>query len=391
LGGLFRKLGQAPVVGELCAGVLVGPSGLGALAPDFFHAIFPAGQTQTLGSMAWLGSVLLLLAAGMEVDLKILGKKRRAISTTSLLAIALPFALGLLFGAVLPESYLVEPSRRWIFALFLATALSISAIPLVAKLLMDLDLLKLAVGQVILGAAVVNDIIGWLLFAVILSLMTGGVAWNGSIFGVIAIIVAAAALSVTLGRSLMMRVFSGFHALGIEREGILGVAVLTAFLFAAFTQWIGIHAVFGAFLAGVMIGATGEIRNHLHESLRNFVFYLFAPIFFASMGFRVNFVANFDGLVVLAMVVLACAGKAAGAASGAFLGGMRRTDALTIGFGLMPTGAMGLILAFLALENGLITETIFVGLTAVALVTSGLSGPLIQWVRANDSAGNRKI
>lgn len=389
-GGLFRRFGQAAVVGEICAGVLLGPSGLGSFAPDLFAAIFPPGRTQILGSLAWLGSVFLLFAAGMEVDVDLLAKERRVVFCTSGMAIAVPFALGLAFGAALPDSYLTDPNHRWIFALFMATALSISAIPLVAKVLMDLDLLKLAVGQVIIAAAVVNDIVGWIFFATLLSLMTGGVVVGGSLVGVIAMTLAFAGFSLTLGRNLIARLFSAIRRLGVAREGILGIALLTAFFCAALTQWIGIHAVFGAFLAGAMIGATGDIKNDLHWSLRDIVFYLFAPIFFASIGFRVNFAANFDAVLVFWMVGIACVAKAAGAAAGARLGGLARRDALSVGFGLMPTGAMGLILAFLALENRLITEAVFVGLTAVALVTSSLSGPLIQWARSTPGAPPQK-
>lgn len=386
IGGLFRKLGQAAVVGEICAGILLGPSGLGSVAPDLFAAIFPSGRTQILGSLAWLGSVFLLFAAGMEVDLDLLAKKRRIVFCTSAAAIAVPFVVGLVFGSALPDGYLVDPSRRSIFALFMATALSISAIPLVAKVLMDLDLLKLPIGQVIIAVAVVNDIVGWIFFATLLSLMTGGVVIGESLIGVIAMTLVFAGFSLTLGRRLIASVFSGLRRVGVAREGFLGVALLIAFVCAAVTQWIGIHAVFGAFLAGAMVGATGDIKNDLHWSLRDIVFYLFAPIFFASIGFRVNFVANFDGVLVLAMVAIACVAKAAGAAAGARLGGLARGDALSVGFGLMPTGAMGLILAFLGLENGLISEAVFVGLTAVSVVTSAASGPLIQWVRRGGSA-----
>jgi Kef-type K+ transport system membrane component KefB len=386
LGGLFRRIGQAAVVGEICAGVILGPSGLGFVAPGIFNTIFAPGSTQILGSVAWLGSIFLLFAAGMEVDLDLLTKKRGVILNTSVFAIGVPFALGLVFGIFVPDAHLVDPEKRWIFVLFAATAMSISAIPLVAKVLMDLDLLKLEVGQLIIGVAVVNDIVGWLFFATLLSLMTGGVVGGGSVVWIVALTLVFTAFCLTLGRRLVSQLFAGVRRLGVEREGLLGIALLIAFICAAFTQWIGIHAVFGAFLAGAMVGATGDIKDSLHWSLRDFVFYLFAPIFFASMGLRVNFIANFDAPLVLSMVAIACVGKAAGAASGGFVGGLTRRDALTVGFGLMPTGAMGLILAFLALENGLIKESIFVGLTAVAIVTSWLSGPLIQWARGNAKA-----
>jgi Kef-type K+ transport system membrane component KefB len=160
--------------------------------------------------------------------------------------------------------------------------------------------------------------------------------------------------------------------------------VLVAFLCAAFTQWIGIHAIFGAFLAGVMIGETGEASNGPRELLRQMVFYIFAPVFFASMGLRANFIHHFDPALVLAVLAIAVVAKFTGGYLGAYLGGRRGYQAYAIGFGLMPQGAMGIILAFLALEFSLINETVFVALVSTALVTSILSGPLIKRAMARE-------
>ena len=386
LGSFLRRLGQAAVVGEIVAGVLLGPSILGALAPEWALFLFPSSQTHMLGTIAWLGGIFLLLVAGTEVDLATLRHERRVVFTTSLLGIAIPFALGLIFALYLPESYLVNSEQRWLFALFMAVAMSISAIPLVAKMLMDMNLLKTPLGHIIIGAAVINDLIGWIFFAIILSIMGSGTVASGSIAGVVAMTLGFALFCLTAGKSLMGRLFSFFHVLRLPSEGILGLAVLTAFLCAALAQWIGIHAIFGAFLAGVMIGETGEIANHTRETLRNFVLYLFAPIFFASMGLRADFIAHFDAFLVLGVLVIACVGKVLGGTLGAALGGMKRPQALAIGFGLMPQGAMGIILAFLALEYSLINEKVFVALVITAIVTSMMSGPLIQWAMREKAA-----
>lgn len=379
LGSLLRKLGQAAVVGEILAGVLLGPSILGALAPDLALSLFPSNQTHMLGTLAWLGSVFLLLVAGTEVNLATLKHEGRPIFTTSVLGVAIPFALGLIFALYLPDRYLVSSGQRWLFALFMAVALSISAIPVAAKMLMDMNLLKTPLGHVILGAAVVNDLVGWIFFAIILSMLGGGTATGGSAAGVVAMILAFALLCLTVGKGLMGWLFSLFHILRLPSEGILGLAVLIAFFCAGLAQWIGVHAIFGAFLAGVMIGETGEIANHTRDTLRNFVLYLFAPIFFASMGMRANFIAHFDVVLVSGVLAIACAGKILGGALGAYLGGMPRREALSVGFGLNARGAMEIILAFLALEHSLINEKVFVALVITAIVTSMMSGPLIQW------------
>jgi len=386
LGSFLRRLGQAAVVGEIVAGVLLGPSILGALAPEWALFLFPSSQTHMLGTIAWLGGIFLLLAAGTEVELATLRQECRVVLSTSLMGIAIPFALGLIFALYLPDRYLVDSGQRWLFALFMAVAMSISAIPLVAKMLMDMNLLKTPLGHIIIGAAVINDLIGWIFFAIILSIMGSGTVASGSIAGVVAMTLGFALFCLTAGKSLMGRLFSFFHVLRLPSEGILGLAVLTAFLCAALAQWIGIHAIFGAFLAGVMIGETGEIANHTRETLRNFVLYLFAPIFFASMGLRADFIAHFDAFLVLGVLVIACVGKVLGGTLGAALGGMKRPQALAIGFGLMPQGAMGIILAFLALEYSLINEKVFVALVITAIVTSMMSGPLIQWAMREKAA-----
>ncbi len=385
-GSFLRRLGQAAVVGEIVAGVLLGPSILGAFAPELAAFLFPSSQTHMLGTIAWLGGIFLLLVAGTEVDLATLRHERRVVLSTSLMGITIPFALGLIFALYLPDRYLVDSEQRWLFALFMAVAMSISAIPLVAKMLMDMKLLKTPLGHVIIGAAVVNDLIGWIFFAIILNTMGAGTSTGGSIVGVVTMTLTFALVCLTAGKILMVRLFSFFHVLRLPSEGILGLAVLTAFFCAALAQWIGVHAIFGAFLAGVMIGETGEIANHTRETLRNFVLYLFAPIFFASMGMRADFIAHFDAVLVLGVLVIACVGKILGGALGAYLGGMPRPEALAVGFGLNARGAMEIILAFLALEYSLINEKVFVALVITAIVTSIMSGPLIQWAMREKAA-----
>lgn len=385
-GELLRRWSYPSVIGEILTGIILGPSVLGYVWPEMAATLFPVAHTRYLGSLAWLGSVFLLLLAGTEVDLVVLRKERRVVLWTSLLGIVIPYAFGFALGLRLPDHYLVTPENRTVFALLLATTLSISAIPVVAKILMDLRLLKTSVGQTIIGSAVVNDFVGWIFFAVLLSLITGGPGHETSVAGIVALTVGFATLSLTLGKTLVPRLFLYFHGLDFPAEAILGVAVLIAFVCSALTQWLGIHAIFGAFLAGVMIGETGEITNQARTALRHLVFYIFSPIFFATMGLRTNFVANFDVALVVIFLAIACVGKTLGGTCGALAGGKRRGEALAIAFGVMPQGAMGIILAFSALELSLISETVFVALVTTAILTSILSGPLMKWSLARGTA-----
>ena len=279
LGELFRRFGQAPVIGEVTAGILLGPSILGALFPALYGSLFPPSQTHLLGTLAWLGSVFLLLVAGIEVDLAAILRERRVIFSTSSFSILVPFALGFGFAMGLPDGYLRDPSHRLTFALFVATALSISAIPLVAKILMDLNLLKTSLGQTIIGCAVINDLVGWIFFAIILTMISRSVGSEISVIGIALLTLGFSFVTLTAGKHLTQRLFAAFHRRGFPYEGILGLAVLVAFFCAAVTQWIGIHAIFGAFLAGVMIGETGEIINqHARDVAQCFLLRLLAGV-----------------------------------------------------------------------------------------------------------------
>lgn len=379
LGAIARRLGQPAVIGEVIAGVILGPSVLGTIAPDWSAALFPSPQTQMLTTIAWLGSIFLLLVTGMEINIGILRQEARTIVSTSFLGILLPSATGIVFAYYLPESYLVNPSQRWVFCLFMATAMSISAIPMIAKILIDMKLLKTPVGHVIIGAAVIDDLIGWTLFAIILSIISDHASGPGSILTTVFAAVAFAGISLTFGRVLMKAFLKRIVTPQSPQGSLLGISVLIAFACAAATQWVGIHAVFGAYLAGVMIGGSDQIPEQVRETLENIVVYVFAPLFFATMGQRANFVANFDLILVVGVLLIACLGKIIGGAIGAYLGGLPKPEAMAVGFGLNARGAMEIILAFLALEHGLITEPVYVALVITAIVTSIIGGPLIRW------------
>jgi Kef-type K+ transport system membrane component KefB len=244
---------------------------------------------------------------------------------------------------------------------------------------MDLRLLKTSLGQTIMGCAVINDLVGWMFFAIILTMITESAGGKASVPAIAFLTLGFSVLTLTVGKHLLQRLFNALHRRSFPSEGILGVAVLVAFLCAGVTQWIGIHAIFGAFLCGVMIGETGEIMNSTRETLRRVAFYVFSPIFFASMGLRADFVAHFELPLVAAAILLSCFSKLSGATTGAILAGKSRREAIAVGIGLLPQGAMGMILAFLALQYALITETVFVALVVTAIATSVLAGPLIQW------------
>ena len=379
LGEVARGLNQPAVVGELLAGVLLGPTVLGALAPAASEFLFPrtGPVAVALQGMVALGITLFLLVAGMEVDLSTMWRQGRPAAIIGVAGILFPFALGFTAAWLAPNLLGVHPGADpTIFALFFATACSISALPVIARTLMDLALYRSDLGMMIIAAAVFNDLVGWIIFAVILSLM--GRATGLGLPLTIGLTLGYAVVMLTFGRWLINRTLPWLQAHTSWPGGVLGFSLAAALFGAAFTEWIGVHAIFGAFLMGVAIGDSPHLREHTRAIINDFISFIFAPLFFASIGLAVNFATSFQPLLVVLVLVIACVGKLVGCGIGARLSGMPARESWAVGFGMNARGAMEIILGLLALENGLISEPMFVALVVMALATSVISGPAIH-------------
>lgn len=381
LGEMAQRLHQPAVLGELLAGVLLGPTVFGTIAPQWSQWLFPptGPGAIALDAIATLSIVLFLLVAGMEVDLSTVWRQGRVALKVGFVGMLVPFALGLLAAWIIPRSLGRQPEADpLIFTLFFATALSISALPVIVKTLMDIDLYRSDLGMVVVSAAILNDLIGWTVFAVVLGLMGHAPGHGHSIPLTIGMTLAFAAAMLTAGRWLIHRALPSLQAYTHWPGGVLGFALTLALLGAALTEWIGIHAIFGSFLVGVAVGDSPHLRERTRVTIDQFVSFIFAPVFFASIGLKVNFISHFDGLLVLTILVIACMGKLAGAAWGARWGGMFGRDAWAVGFAMNARGAMEIILGLLALEAGVIRQRLFVALVLMAIVTSMMSGPLMR-------------
>ena len=292
-----------------------------------------------------------------------------------------PFALGFAAAGLFPQFLGAEPgSDRLIFASFLGTALSISALPVIAKILMDLNLLRSDVGTVVLSSAMFDDLVGWILFSLVLALMNTGSHSLGSIKHTIVLTLLFVILVLTLGRWFVDKAIPQIQAHATWPGGVLGFIFTLTLASAAYTEYAGIHAVFGAFIMGIAIGESRHLRERTREHIHQVVTNVFAPLFFASIGLRTNFAANFSLGVTATVLAVACLGKVLGAGWGARLGGMDRRTSLAVGMGMNARGAMEIILGLLALQYGLIRERMFVALVVMALVTSLVSGPAIYYL-----------
>jgi Kef-type K+ transport system membrane component KefB len=380
LGEIARRIGLPLVFGELAAGIVLGPTVFGRTMPAAQRWLFAPGVPQhMLSGYTTLGVVLLLVVAGLEVNLGIVRRRGRSALLTSILGIAMPLGGGVLLGVLLPDSDLVRPDHRTLFALFLGVALSISALPVIAKTLLDLGLFKTDVGLLVMAAAMINDLVGWLGFSVLLGPMQGGVINLRSVLYVMALTIGFVLAVLLVARPLLGRLIvrlQADHHSGPRR--VLSLIVLLALFGAGFTQWIGIHAVFGGFVVGVAVGDTPQLKERTRVIVHDFVTNIFAPVFFASLGLRADFVRSFDVRLCLLVFLIASAAKVVGCTIGARAGGLRWRPAAAVGFGLNARGAMEIILALLALEAGLVREQVFVALVVMALATSLVSGPTMK-------------
>lgn len=383
MGELARRFRQPVVLGELFAGLMLGPTLLGAVAPGIHQALFPmAGPVQEFyRGFTLLAVVLFILVAGLEVDLSTIWRQGKVAIVVGLSGIIPAFSLGFLAAWIAPESVgATHAAKPLIFASFLGVALSISALPVIAKTLMDLRMYRTEFGMVVIAAAMIDDLLGWFGFAIVLRMLHGAENGGPGLVTTIGMTVGFALFVLTVGRGLIHRALPWVQAHLSWPGGVLGFSLALALFGAAFTEWIGIHAIFGSFLIGIAIGDSPHLREQTRQTIHQFISFIFAPLFFSSIGLRIDFVANFDARLTAVILLLAIVGKVAGCTAGARLGGVGARESWAVGFAMNARGAMEIILGLLALQAGLIGDRLFVSLVVMAIVTSMISGPVIRRV-----------
>jgi Kef-type K+ transport system membrane component KefB len=380
----MQRIGQPAVMGQLIAGIVLGPSVFGALWPDLQRAIFPPSgeQKSMIDAVSHLGILMLLLLTGMETDWTVVRRSGRAAFSVSFTGIAIPFACGFGLGELLPDAILPNPEQRLITALFLGTALSISSVKVVAMVIREMNFLRRTVGQVIIASAIIDDTIGWTIMAVIFGLaLHGGIDLPSvakNVLGTALFLVA----SFTLGRRLVFRLILWANdSLISEMPVITTILVITA-LMALITHAIGVHTVLGAFIAGMLIGQSPIRARHIDEQLRGLIIALFMPVFFGLAGLSADLgvLAN-PALLLLSLgfVVVASLGKFAGAFLGGALGGLSWKEALAIGCGMNARGSTEVIVASLGLSMGALSQDLFTMILGMAVATTMAMPPMLRW------------
>jgi len=384
LGELLSRWGQPPVMGQLLAGIVLGPSVLGHFSPMAEVALFPHAPAQRamLEAVAQLGVLLLLLLTGMETDLSVMRNCGRAALNVSLAGIALPFLFGVLAIELLPASMLVKPDQRLLLALFIGTALAVSSVKIVAALVRELGFIRRTVGQIILAAAIMDDAIGWIFVSVLLGLAErgsidiGGVA--RSVLGTVAFLV----ISMTVGRRLVFHVIRWTNDHFVSELPVITVILVIMGAMALLTDAIGVQSVLGAFVAGVLIGESPILTRHIEEQLRGLIVALFMPVFFGLAGLATNVAALGHSnmlLLTAGLIVVASVGKFSGAFLGGRLAGLTGAESLAVGCGMNARGSTEVIIASIGLSMGLIEESFFTAIVVMAVVTTLAMPPMLRW------------
>ena len=373
---LARRVGQPEVLGELVGGVILGPSLLGALFPGIYHALYLTPIVNAgMSLLSWIGAILLLLVAGLEVDLKILRAHARPGALAAAFAIIPSIAAGTIFAVLVLGK---APSS----GIFLGLVLSVTAVSVAAKILIEREALRRDYAQVIIAAGVVSEVLVWLLIAVVSQLRAGTEVASG--LEATAFAVGFFILMMTLGRRFTNWAMRRTADLTSIVNGELSLVIVLTFVSAAITQALNLHALLGAFVFGVLLSQAPRATEQLKERIQTLVVGFFAPIFFVLAGMRVNVFqlggAGGVGAALVAIVLLfliATLIKVGLATLGARLGGLRWLESLLVGIGLDLKGGTDVIVAILGAELGLLTVRIYTIYAVVAILTVLVAPPII--------------
>lgn len=377
VGFFFAKMKQSSVTGELLVGILLGPAIFGKLAPGLQNTIFPndLAQRSMLETVAWFGNLFLLMETGLEINFSRVWKQGMEAVKITVADLLIPVLVCFLPIYLLPDRYLVDPSQRLIFALFISVIMTISALPIAIRGLRDLNILKTDVGLLVISALTMNDIVGWVVFTIIMGIFAHGSMDLGFVGQLVGFTLLFTVLSLTLGRRLLDRTVTLIHDRAEDNQGLkVTLIVLVGALFGSITLGIGIHALFGFFIAGIVLGEARHIHEKDRFVVNRLVYSIFVPVFFANIGLRLDFIANFDWFLVLLLSVIGIAARFMGAYAGAAWAKQPKENFQTIAISHTPGGEMHIVVGMLAYTTGLINEVVLVAIIVASLVSTIIFG-----------------
>jgi Kef-type K+ transport system membrane component KefB len=377
VGYVFKRIDQPAVVGEVVGGILLGPSFLGWMAPAAYSELLPPTVAPILGIHAQLGVILYMFLVGLELDLRVVRTSGRAILVISHASIIVPLLLGSTLAVVLYPMVSTQAVSFTLFALFLGVSLSVTAFPVLARILKDLRISRSPMGTLALACAAVGDATAWCLLALVVSIAQAR-AWDAA--WTVLLTAGFIALVLGLGRPLVQWLVARSESR--EFSPAAPIIVLIAMIASAMaTEYIGIHALFGAFLFGAIIPSGARIATELNQRLEGVVSVLFLPVFFAFTGMRTE-IGLISGAASWALcgliVIVACAGKFGGSFVASRLVGYGWRDSAALGVLMNTRGLVELIVLNIGLDLGIISPTLFTMLVVMALVTTFMTTPILQ-------------
>lgn len=384
-GYLFERMKQSSVTAELLVGIFLGPAILGKLAPGVQAYLFPNDvvQRSMLESLAWFGNFFLLMETGLEINFSRVWQQRGDALKLSTVDLILPIVLCFFPIYFLPAHYFGDTSQRVLFALFISAIMTISALPVAIRGMRDLNILKTDVGFLILSALTINDIAGWVIFTIILGLFAHGSLELGFITRLVGLTLAFTIISLTLLRRVVDKAITFIHEKTGESSGLkITFIMVVGAIFGAATLYIGIHSLFGFFIAGTILGEAKNISEKDRFVVNRLVYSVFVPIFFANIGLHLDFFANFDWFLVLVISFIGVGARFVAAYIGSRWSGQDKSNLVVIAISHTPGGQMHIVVGMLAYSSGLISQTVLVSIIASAIISTIIFGPwLSQAVR----------
>jgi len=384
VGWLCRRVRQPQVVGEMVAGILLGPSLLGWAWPAASARLFPPESLGFLGALSQIGLLVFMFLVGLELDLRMLRERGRTAVAASNASVAAPLLLGVLLAAFLYPRLSDQSVPFAAFALFMGAAMSVTAFPVLARILDERGLTRTPLGAVALASAAVGDVTAWCLLAGVVLLVrvdAGGLPLWATVGGSIAFVLVA----VFVVRRRLAGLERGFQRRGALSQDVLALVLGVALAFAATAEWLGIHAVFGAFMAGAVMPRGAPFVAAVREKLGDFTVVLLLPIFFAFTGLRTDIglvsgveMWGYAGLILL----VAVAGKLGGSTLAARWTGMPWRESAALGVLMNTRGLMELVILGVGLEAGVISPALFSMMVMMAVATTLMTTPLLHWIHA---------
>jgi Kef-type K+ transport system membrane component KefB len=380
---LFQKIGQPKVIGEMFSGIMLGPSLLGWLAPHVSATIFPPASLGYLNALSQVGIIIYMFLVGVSMNPTELRKHGHAVVLMSHVSIVAPFLLGSAFAVYLYPRLSDDSVSFMSFALFVGAAMSITAFPVLARILAERDLLGTKIGSLAIACAAVDDVTGWCILAYIVFLIRSHQAAATPLWVTIGGLALFVFLMLSVGRRILRHFETGYQKYGKLSENSLAIMVLIVLLSAVTTERLGLHLLFGSFLAGVIMPKNAAFVRYVVSRFETVTVVILLPLYFAFTGLRtsIRLIAGKEmWLICLAIIALAIAGKLGGSMLAARCAGTSWRESAALGTLMNTRGLMELVILNIGLDIGVISHTLFSMMVLMALVTTFMTAPLFEWI-----------